>query len=264
MQGNLSHISFIDLLLLATSGRKSGLLKLNRGKEAVEIYLAEGNIVHANCPIGDGDKAVLYAVTWGEGNFNLTPYVDSPKTTISKSVGEILDEVKSMTREWKIILELVPSGKALFRIADLSENNTGPVTVPNVGWRVLSKLDGRRTVQEVADLLRIPFAYTAKVIYTLLKSGLVEPAQTVTQPATESVPPALLKRLTSILTDVIGPMAPVVLRDQIESLGESLGTFPEAKLDSLIALIGQEISDAKSKRRFEESVLHEVANFKQF
>ena len=67
MQGNLSQIPLTDLLLLATSGRKSGVLKLAHGKESVEVFLSEGKIVHATCPIGEGDKALLYPVTWGEG-----------------------------------------------------------------------------------------------------------------------------------------------------------------------------------------------------
>ena len=173
MQGNLSQINFTDLLMLATGGKKSGVLKLNRGKEAVEIFFTSGNIVHANCPIGEGEKAVLYPVTWDEGTFSLIADGTAPRTTISKSPTDILDEVKSMTREWEVILEVIPSAKAVFRLADLSEDNTGPVTVPNVGWRVLSKLDGIRSVQDVAELLRIPFAYAAKVIYSLHKAGLV-------------------------------------------------------------------------------------------
>src|SRR6185295_452860 len=172
MQGNLSQISLTDLLLLATSGKKSGVLKLAHGKEAVEVFLSDGNIVHATCPIGEGDKALLYPVTWGEGTFILQPNGTAPAATVRKSADEILSEVKAMTREWQIILELIPNGKAVFKIAELAEDHTGPVTVPNVGWRVLTKLDGARTVQEVSELLRIPFAYTAKVIYNLHKSGL--------------------------------------------------------------------------------------------
>ena len=264
MQGNLSQISLSDLLLLATSGKKSGVLKLAHGKEAVEVFLSDGNIVHATCPIGEGDKALLYPVTWGEGTFILQPNGTAPAATVRKSADEILTEVKAMTREWEIILELIPNGKAVFRIAELAEDHTGPVTVPNVGWRVLSKLDGARTVQEVSELLRIPFAYTAKVIYNLHKSGLVELAQAVEKPATDLVPAALLKRVTGILTEIIGPMAPLVLRDQIESLGESPDSLPESKLDDLIALIGREIGDGKLKNKFEESMFQEISNFKRF
>jgi Domain of unknown function (DUF4388) len=264
MQGNLSHISLTDLLVLATSGKKSGVLKLARGKETVEVYLTDGKIVHATCPIGEGDKALLYPVTWGEGTFNLHPNGTSSATTIKKTSDEILDEVKAMTREWETILEVIPSGKAVFRIANLPDDHTGPVTVPNVGWRVLSKLDGVRTVQEIAEMLRIPFAYIAKVIFSLCQAGLAEPAGAIAKSTADVVPPALLNRVASILTEVIGPMAPVVLRDQIEAMGESPSSLPEAKLDELVSLIGREISDGKLKNKFEESMFQEISNFKRF
>lgn len=264
MQGNLSQINLTDLLLLATSGKKSGLLTLAHGKESVEVFLTDGKIVHATCPIGDGEKALLYPVTWGEGTFSLQPNGTPPATTVRKSADEILEEVAAMTREWEIILELIPNGKTIFRIADLAEDHTGPVTVPNAGWRVLTKLDGIRTVQEVAELLRIPFAYTAKVIYNLHKSGLVEVAAPMVKPAADLVPPALLSRVTGILTEVIGPMAPLVLKDQIEALGESPDSMPESKLDELITMISREIGDGNLKSKFEQSMFQEISNFKRF
>src|SRR5918995_5471815 len=237
MQGNLSQISLNDILLLATGGKKSGVLKLSRGKENVEVYFQEGNIIHATCPIGDGEKAILYPVTWGDGSFSLFPNGVSPAPTIKKTSAEILEEVKAMSREWETILEVIPSGKAVFRIADPGEEQTGPITVPHVGWRVLSKVDGTRTVQEVAEILRIPFAYTAKVIFNLHKSGLVELVAPSSKPPSDLVPPALFDRLAAVLTEVIGPMAPLVLRDQIDALGESRDSFPESKLDELIGLV---------------------------
>jgi hypothetical protein len=264
MQGNLSQISFTDLLLLATSGRKSGVLKLTHGKENVEVFLTDGQIVHAICPIGEGDKALLYPVTWGDGTFQLQPNGAAPAVTVRKSAEDILAEVQAMTREWETILELIPSGKAVFKIADLGDDQTGPITVPNVGWRVLTKLDGARTVQEVSELLRIPFAYTAKVIYNLHKAGLVEIATPSANEAHDLVPTALLDRVSNILTDVIGPMAPLVLRDQIEALGVSRDRLPEAKLDDLIMLISREIGDGKLKNKFEESMFQEISNFKRF
>ncbi len=264
MQGNLSQIGLTDLLLLTTSGKKSGVLKLTHGNEAVDIYLTDGQIIHAVCPIGEGEKAVLYPVTWDEGTFSLQPNGSVPATTVKKTAGEMLEEVKAMTREWETILEVIPSGKSVFQIAELPAENNGPITVPNVGWRVLSKLDGTRTVQDIAELLRIPFAYAAKAIYSLHKSGLVEPAVPAVRPVREIVSSALLNRLTIILTEAIGPMAPLVLRDQIEALGETPETLPEAKLDELATLIAREISDSKLKHKFEESMFQEISNFKRF
>ena len=80
-----------------------------------------------------------------------------------------------MSREWETILEVIPSGKAVFQIADPGEaQNVDLSPCLMLGWRVLSKIDGSRSVQEIAEILRIPFAYTAKVIFNLHKSGLVE------------------------------------------------------------------------------------------
>jgi hypothetical protein len=264
MQGNLAQISLNDILLLATGGKKSGVLKLSRGKESVEVYISDGKIIHATCPIGDGEKALLYPVTWGEGVFALMPNGTVPAATINKSSAEILEEVKAMSREWETILEVIPSGKAVFRIADPGEEQTGPITVPHVGWRVLSKVDGTRTVQEIAETLRIPFAYTAKVVFNLHKSGLVELVAPSSRPVDDVVPPALFDRLTSILTEMIGPMAPLVLRDQIDSFGESQDSFPESKLDDLIGLVSREISDGKLRSKFEASMQQEISNFKKF
>jgi hypothetical protein len=62
----------------------------------------------------------------------------------------------------------------------------------------------------------------------------------------------------------MGPMAPLVLRDQIDNLGESQDNFPETKLDDLIGLISKEISDGKLRQKVEESMLQEISNFKKF
>lgn len=263
MQGNLQQISLNDLLLLATSGKKSGVLKLTRGKETVEVYLTDGAIVHATCPIGEGEKALLYPVTWSDGTFTLEPERGAVATTIQKLSVELLSEIKSMTLEWETILELIPAGHSVFRLADLRDDQTGPITVPNVGWRVLSKLDGIRTIQEVAEVLRIPYAYVAKVMFNLHNAGLVEAVARIEKPVVDIVPPALLERATFLLTEVLGPMAPLVLRDQIKTLGASPTSLPAAKLDDLILLIGLEIGDPQLKKKFEQSMYQEIANFKR-
>lgn len=228
------------------------------------MYFVGGSIVHATCPIGDGERALVYPVTWGEGTFAFLPNGATPTTTIQKTTAEILDEVQAMSREWETILEVIPSGKTIFCIADLGEGHSEPITVPRVAWRALSKLDGARTVQEVAELLRIPYAYAAKVFFNLYKSGLIDIVAPSSKPAGEPVPEALIRRLADILTEVMGPMAPVVLRDQIESLGKSSHTVPDSKLDDLIVGVSGEIADTQLRRKFVESASHEIANFKKF
>jgi len=265
MQGNLSQISLNDILLLITGGSKSGNLRLSRGKETVDIYVADGNIVHASCPIGEGEKALLYPVTWSEGTFALVSNGSPPSQTINKSSAELLAEVKAMSQEWERILEIIPTSRAVFRIADPGEEGSGAITVPHTGWRVLSKVDGIRDVQSIAEALRLPYAYTAKVLYTLYQSGLVEPVSATSSKQTaDNVPPGFFNRMIEKLTEYVGPMASMIAYDQIADLGESADAFPQARLEELIESVSREISDQRLKAPFKQQMSEEIRNFKLF
>lgn len=262
MQGSLSQISLNDILLLATSGKKSGLLRLSRGKEIVDVFLSEGNIIHASCPIGDGQKALLYPVTWGEGTFVLLPNGAPPSQTISKQSAELLNEVKTMSQEWERILQVVPKANTVFRMADLGDETNESITIPHTGWKVLSKMDGVRDVQALAESLRLPYAYTAKVIYDLHQSGLVEVAPNSAGSVQDAVPPGFVDRMISELTEAMGPMASVIVHDQIAALGESPDTFPTTRLDELIESISSEILDEPLKSCFLQQMLGEIRTYK--
>lgn len=264
MQGTLSQISLNDILLLVTGGKKTGTLRLARGKETVEIYVVDGGIVHANCPIGEGEKALLYPVTWSEGTFALVSNGSPPAQTISKPSADLLAEVKGMSHEWERILQVIPTSKTVFRIADPGEEGNDAITVPHTGWRVLSKIDGYRDVQSIAELLRLPYAYTAKVIYNLYQAGLIEAASASPKAVVETMPANFFDRMAGKLTEFVGPMAPMIVRDQIAALGESPDAFPQSRLEELIESVSREIPEKKLKVPFQQQMSQEIRTFKSF
>ena len=68
----------------------------------------------------------------------------------------------------------------------------------------------------------------------------------------EIVPPDFFDDITRELTDVLGPIASMVIRDHVESFGESMGKFPKARVPELLQIISQEILDEDRKVRFRE------------
>ena len=79
------------------------------------------------------------------------------------------------------------------------------------------------------------------------------------EPPVEQAPhnerrPAFLELMAAKLTEVIGPMAPLVLRDHILALGESPDSFPEARLEELAKRVSLEISNDYQRLRFEEEM----------
>jgi len=252
MQGELSELNLYEILMLATAGKKTGRLLLCQGAETVEVFFSDGVIVHATSPIGDGEQALYYSITWDEGSFTLRADRTAPARTVVKGVGPILDTVRSLRKEWEAVREVFPAPNCVFQLSDLAEEGAGPITIPHEAWQVLRKVDGRHTVREIAAALEAPYAQTAKIFADLQKARLV--GVVVAATAENLVSTELLTMLVGRLTDVMGPMASFVVRDQIRALGESQDKFPQAKLENLIGLVSREITDGKLRNEFEAAI----------
>ncbi len=263
MQGTLSQISLTDALQLAVGGKKSGLLRFSRGKEVVDVFLVKGDIIHATCPIGEGDKALLYPVTWSEGTFVLLTDFPTPSRAITKQPEELLAEVMAVSQEWERIRQIIPTEKTVFRITDLGETRGGAVSIPQEEWRILSKIDGFRDVQGIAEILRLTYFETAKVISNFQRAGLVEVVPTSAKAPSEAVSPRFFDRMIRALTEAMGPMASVVVRDQIAALGESKESFPKTRLAELVESVSQEILDQALKMRFQQLMVEEIRTLKK-
>jgi hypothetical protein len=54
----------------------------------------------------------------------------------------------------------------------------------------------------------------------------------------------------------MGPMAKIVLQDQIKTLGESSERFPHAKVDILLESVAREILDERMRAQFRRQMLN--------
>ena len=77
-------------------------------------------------------------------------------------------------------------------------------------------------------------------------------------PRNDFVPRIVFDELSVILVDAMGPMASIVLKDRVASLGASLDRFPEDKLKALIELVSDEILDPSMRQDFQKLVQERV------
>jgi hypothetical protein len=77
-------------------------------------------------------------------------------------------------------------------------------------------------------------------------------------PSTAFVAASFLNVLVAALTDAMGPMSKIVLRDQIKSLGESSERFPHAKVEMLLESVSREILDDGMRGRFRHQMLEQI------
>ena len=59
-------------------------------------------------------------------------------------------------------------------------------------------------------------------------------------------------RMTNELTQVIGPMASVIIRDHVKAIGESMEKFPQMRVTELLKIVSEEIPDQNRKTSFQE------------
>jgi hypothetical protein len=60
------------------------------------------------------------------------------------------------------------------------------------------------------------------------------------------------------LNEAMGPIAPILLTDHIRALGETAGSFPNAKLEELVKAVSREILDEVARARFAKEMFEEI------
>jgi hypothetical protein len=271
MQGAFSQISQSDVLQFCILAKKTGLLKLSRGKETVEIYFNNGEAIHAVSPLGEGEKAFFYPLSWTEGNFVLLKDSPVPSKSIARPTGELLAELAAVSQEMDRIQRVVSNENSVFRIAE-GDRRSVPVTLSPEQWRVLCRINGARSVKTIAETARLPYFDTAKIVCALHDEGLVELASAMARPAAapeaahkpvaDPVPQGFFDRMVHGLAEVSGPIASVVVRDQIAALGASAEAFPRSRVAELVESVSQVIPDKRLKARFQQRMSDEIRTLK--
>lgn len=170
-QGSLKELPLPDVIQLVAVSGKTGAFWIEDRDERGKIYLRGGKIVHAAVGSLAGEEAVYELATWTEANFRFEGDDTPTESTIEQSNTSLLLEAARRIDEWRILAKKVPSTKLVPRFAD-DEAQQG-VSFSAREWRVVKRIDERRTIDAIAGDLGESAFETAKVIYNLINSGLV-------------------------------------------------------------------------------------------
>ena len=170
-QGSLRELPLPDIVQLVSVSGKTGRFALRRdGHPAGEIFLSGGRIVHARVGDLEGEEAVYELAIWPEGDFTFHAGEESPSATIQKSNTNLLMEAARRIDEWQVLSKRIPSTRL---VPVFTEQATTSVSLTSLEWRLVCKIDERRTIDDIATSLgQGPFD-TCKLLYGLVTSGLV-------------------------------------------------------------------------------------------
>jgi hypothetical protein len=248
-QGSLAELHLPDIIQLISVSGKTGVFHLTDGLHRGQIYLHDGQIVHAQLEDLSGEEAVYALAIWSHGDFRFDPGVDTPARTISKNNTNLLMEAARRLDEWRVLSKRIPSTDMSPEFV-VPEGREGQINLNTSEWMILSKIDGHRTIKDIAASCTLSVFDVSKILYGLITTGLIRlcepasrpPLRTLTpapQPTTPQKPPAIdligrLDRVREVCNAVLGSVGESVVtkhylkaRSELES-GAGIEVIEEA------------------------------------
>ncbi len=171
-QGSLAELHLPDIIQLISVSGKTGVFHLTDGALKGQIYLHEGQIVHAQLEDATGEEAVYALAIWSRGEFRFEAGVATQQRTISKSNTNLLMEAARRLDEWRVLSKKIPSTDYVPEFA-VQESREGQINLNTSEWMILSKIDGQRSIKSMAAAAGLSVFDVAKILYGLIATGLI-------------------------------------------------------------------------------------------
>jgi len=172
-QGSLAELHLPDIIQLISVSGKTGVFNLVDGQLRGYIYLLDGKIVHAQLEDTVGEEAVYALAIWSQGEFKFEPGVPTEHKTITKSNTNLLMEAARRLDEWRVLTKKIPSTDMVpeFMVLD---NREGQINLNTMEWLILSKIDGHRSIKQIAQGSSLSAFDVSKILYGLIAAGLIK------------------------------------------------------------------------------------------
>jgi len=150
------------------SDKELGLLLMNAG------YVSQTDIVQSVRAHILNNVYPLF--TWSEGTFrfesNLLPFEN--RITIPIDLESVIMEGSRRMQEWERLQDELPHLDMALKFADRPNVSLRNINLSVEEWRVVSFINPRNTVRQIAQYNNLSDFQIRKIVYGLLQAGLVE------------------------------------------------------------------------------------------
>lgn len=173
LQGDLAEYPLPDLLQFFHATRKNGQLLFEhpQTRKAAGVYFHQGEVVHAFCPPREGEAAIYQLFKWKEGKFAFLKSARAPLRTVNLSLPNLLLEGLRRLDEGSVFDNL-PDPATILHI-ERDSQKIGDVRLTQSEWKLLSLVNGRRTLKEIVELSGRSEHEAAQILYGMLLSGVL-------------------------------------------------------------------------------------------
>lgn len=216
LEGDLSEFHLTDIIQLIDLSKKSGavFLRGQRGQQQLDgwLYFRDGKIVGARLANLPPIEAAYTFFTFTSGPFRFHDDVQLDAPTITQSNEMIIMEGIMRQDAWAKLQEHVPSLNMIPRLVPNPAATGNEINLEADEWRVLTMVNGKNTVAQIAQRSGLGELRTCEIIAQLLASGLIEKREV-------NLAETLFPEIERIITTALGNSAVVLLNDSYGRAG---------------------------------------------
>lgn len=193
LQGTFETLALSELLGLLAQSRKTGALWLDAGQASAVVYVVDGRCCAALStdtpdPIDDAPSLLVRLVDLcfgvarvedGSFRFGVEEAPWTCKETVDLEVAN--DELARLLDEWRGIQAVIPSLECRIRLTE--ELGVEGLAIDRDRWRLLTAIDGRRTVRDLVRKTNRAVLDTCHAILELVDAGACAVVQPPAAPA---------------------------------------------------------------------------------
>ncbi len=184
LQGTLSDLPLIDLMQVLTLQNKTGILSISRNFSQAQVCFTKSKLYSAyvhhtgqkgRMVVRQGEDALYDLLEWPDGQFvfELSPAIPAEQNVHQSWDFIILEQCRredeQLNKQQKItqIAHLRPRVSA-------NPPAQAEITLNLDDWQVLLQIDGRQTVEAIANKLRLDLNVVVERVQKLVNYNLVE------------------------------------------------------------------------------------------
>jgi len=254
LQGDLSEFSLSDIIQLVDLSKQTGAVhivgELDTRKVEGWIYFRSGVVISAQFGRLPPEEALYTLFTLPSGSFIFEEGADLPPREITGSNEMLIMEGIRRVDEWGAIRDRTPPPDTVLGLA-MSLNERRPeISLAPEEWRILTLVDGRNTLAEIAERSGLGEFRTCQVIVRLLDAQLIEKKEV-------HVGERLFEELGRIAVDNLGHSARVLLEDafrrqKVDTKGDATPAQVDAICGSFERSISLLVGPSRAKRLVED------------
>ena len=178
LAGDLSEFPLTDIIQLVQLSKQTGGVHIHgeRTGQSFEgwLYFRDGKIIGASMPGLQPLDAVytFFTLSSGPFQFHEDKRIETPTITVSNEV--IIMEGVMRQDAWADIQRHVPSLGLVPRLVPNPASGSNEINLEAEGWRILTMVNGRNTVAQIAQRSGLGEFRTCEIIAQFLQNGLIE------------------------------------------------------------------------------------------